>query len=300
MSSTAEADSYRVLTYQGFVLSVPGFGLSAVRPLDQRVPSSVTVIDGAETWFEVDIGALFGPGAPVDDLTMSMWVWPDEMIIDTTAYQQLLDLDPSVSLGPFSPAVSRIDLAAIERAGDDVAATIAGSGTVALDQFTTVLLDSLSAVEVIQPGVSYRGTTSYAALLEAQGNNVEDIARSLASGFALTVDADVDLVTEALVAVYEQASTELVVVLDDAGLLSEVRETADLSSVYGHMAEAASSVDPSIDDDLIAELHATTVFTTETVVRFDLTPASVPEPPQWREDRTQVWIEFMEANGFDL
>lgn len=299
LAAAGSDTSYGIDLAQGTTLRVAGVGLNQVIPLDETRFSTSSVIDGDSSYVEMNLTAMLGPLGTPDDVTLQMWTTPELMVIDTTSYQQIMELNPAGDLGPFSPGVGSVDLTALAGESDAIVNAIAGTGPLSLEAFTAGLIDALSDVTVTDDGRTYTGTASHGALIEAQGNEVETVARSLAGGLALNLGVDVDALTDLYVDVYNAAPSSVVVVLDDAGLLSEVRVATDLSILYEELPTMLGDLLGSgVDADDLGALFADPVFDINQVLFFDLDPADAPAVPTETEDRTDAWVAFLEASGF--
>ena len=63
------------------------------------------------------------------DLGFEVWFDQDRIVMDTSAFQQLADVDPDVDLGPLAPGVFFIDLSALEAGSSELMDAVAGSST---------------------------------------------------------------------------------------------------------------------------------------------------------------------------
>ncbi|MEO0494130.1 MAG: hypothetical protein AAF081_12000 [Actinomycetota bacterium] len=297
--SAGDVATYRIDAAQGSTLRVPGAGLNQVVTLDEDRIATSTTVDGSSSYIDMNLTAMFGPLGTADDITIQLWSTPDLVVLDTTSYAQLLELNPSADVGPFAPGVSSIDLEALAGDSDDLVTAIAGSGPIGITDLTAGLIDILEDVSLADDARTFSGTATYGAVLEAQGADIEATARSVAGGLALNLGVDVDALTELYVDLYREAPADLVIVLDDAGLLAEIRIVGDLSALYEDLPALLTALpDAGISEAEAATIFANPVFVLEQLLRFDLDPPASPPIPDTTEDRTDLWVEFLEASGF--
>ena len=119
---------------------------------------------------------------------------------------------------------------------------------------------------------------------------------------ALASPVDVDELTELFAEVYGTAAAEVVIELDDQGLLSVLSTREDMSGLFSAVLEAESLAAGTTDQEWQeaqealegAELILETRSVYETGAELE-----VPLPPAATEDRTDAWREFLINAGFD-
>jgi len=303
LTNSAATESYVITASQETLLDVPALGPRQLSEHDPDHPATITTVtpDGVHVF--MDLYGVFGGMLPAGEtVVVETWSLPEEVIVDTTTYQVLLDLNPSAPLGPFRPGVSRVDLARVGTEGSSLVEAIAGAQPPSLSDLAAALVAGLDGVQSSSDR-RFTGTMSHAAFLESMGGDLETLARSTASGLALGFGFDVDTLTDFYVEVFRAVTAEVVITLSEVGLLEEVHVVSDLSVLYERLpAEIESLMAGQPTPAEVAEverLFADAVFTMDQIVQFDLTPGiRLPDAPALTEDRTDEWIEFMVANGF--
>ena len=119
---------------------------------------------------------------------------------------------------------------------------------------------------------------------------------------SLVASVNIDELTELLAEVYRTAEAEVVIELDDQGLLSVLSTREDLSGVFSAIV-AAESLDPEATDQDRREATealegAELILETRSVYETDV-ELEVPLPPAATEDRTDEWREFLINAGFE-
>ena len=300
LADTAEASSYRVSLAAGMKLSIAGEELST--GIDENNPVAVGEVSSEREYFRIDISTLLESlfGFSIDDwdyLGFEMWFDPERIVIDTSAFQQLVDADPDVDLGPFAPGVFFIDLTAIEADSPELMNAVAGSSTPDLREMAASLPAALTTIEQTSTDPpTFVGTTTSAGLIEALGGDVEADARCEAAALEMEFSADLDELAELIVEVYETNPAEVVIELDEQGLLSVLWIREDYGAVLRSLAESEG-----FGTDLSEEERQEAVEVFESLemilaTRIAYEPdadGEVPMPPPTTEDRTKEWHEFL-------
>ena len=306
LADTAEASTYRVTTYSALKLKLPALGIDSAADLDDERPLLVGEVSPEREHFTFDLGVvlepLIGDTAEFAGLGFEMWVDDERMVMDTTSYGHLTDTDPQVDLGPIAPGVFSVDLAAIGAESPELQAALVGSSTPDLSELALRLPAALGDIEQTStdPQV-FLGTAIYADLLEAQGADLEDTARGAASSVALVQSMSVDALTDLYVEFYENLEAEVVVELDERGLLRVLSTRTDMSAIFSKILEAESLFTTANEEELKDARksieNAEMILENRTVYEADI-ELEVPPPPATSEDRTEEWREFMISAGF--
>ena len=304
LSNTAEASTFRVAVYSGTTLRLPAIGFESVTELDEERPLLVGEISSEREHFIIDLGALLE--ALLDDagdFGFELWVDDEHIVFDTSNYQQFVDADPEIDLGPLAPGVFSIDLAAIGADSPELLAALVGSSAPDLSELALSLPTALRKIEQTSTNPQiFVGTTTYADLLEAQGADVEDFARSYAGGIALTQPGSIDALTEFYVDLFKGVDAEVVVELDERGLLRVLSTRVDLSGIYSNIFDDESLFPETteLERQQGKEQFADAYFVVEfrSVYESDI-DLEVPLPPAATEDRTAEWREFLINAGFE-
>lgn len=301
LSATAAASGHRISQSTGQVLSVAPLGLDSRTELDEDHPSVVTEATGDLSHLRVDLSSVFGPllGDNPPSIGFDIWVSPDRMVVDSTDYAAILDINPNAELGPMAPGVAFVDLDAVRDDAPDLVAALVGQGIPDLQELADRLPRALDDVE--QRGTTFTGTASYTDLLTAMGTDPEVVARSAAAGVALNLDVDPDELTAFYVDYYEGTEADVTVEVGDEGVRS-LHYELDLSGLFPAIIEHSEELGIAIPDDQLTdarEAFADTVWTLEALIRFERVDDLKVEPaPDTTDDRTQQWLAFLADGGF--
>ena len=309
LADTAEASSYRVTLSGGLTLKISGVELTAA--LDEQNPLAVGEVSPEREHFKINIGtlleSLFEPhfeSLPFDREEVAFEVWADDerLVIDTSALQQLADVDSDVDMGPLTPGVSFIDIAVLEAESIEFMDAVSGTSTPDLSELAVSL--PLALVTIKQTSTdppAFVGTTTSARLSEAMGSNIEADARSVAVELGMALPADFDELTEIVVQVYETNKVEVVIELDERGLLSVLWTKEDYSDVFRALAESEnfgtrlSEEERQEAADVMRSIES--IFETRIAYEPDA-DLEVPLPPPTTVDRTEEWREFLAEPSF--
>jgi len=304
LAETAEASNHRVSVSFGVVWKIDGDEIST--GLDEDNPVLVGDVSAERGHFRFDmgkfLGSLFGVSLDDwDDLIFEMWGDGERLVFDTNALQVLVDEDPHVDLGPMAPGVFFIDLNAIEADSPDLMNAIAGSSTPDLSEMAKSLPAALTSIKQTSTDPpTFVGTTTSARLSEALGDNIVDEARSDASDLDM-FSGDPEELTELFVQMYETNKVEVVIELDERGLLSVLWTDEDFSGIFRVLAESEDfGAELSEEERQEAlEVFESIEFRMATRVAYESDAnIEVPLPPPTAEDRTEEWREFLAEGGF--
>ena len=303
LADTTNVSTYRLSHWTAQTLQLDFAGIDESGEIDQQEPTTLAEISPGRQHYVVDMGALLAP-VTGEKLDIKFEIWNDDerLVIDTRSFESILDRNPGAQLGPFAPGLAYVDLGGSEFAGPELLAAIAGSAPPDLKVLATKLSESLIDVEqTASDPQTFAGTITLADLTEAQGQDVEVVARSGAAGLALNASVDIDTLTELYIDVYESTEAEVVIELDESGLMRSLSSRVDLSGVYSALFEveglipdlSASERQEALDDvrDAVHILHTRTVFEPDSNLEVPLLPATA-------DDRTELWLEHLVNSGF--
>ena len=304
LAETAEAAGYRESLSFGVVWKIEGDEIST--GLDENNPVVVGEVSAerGHYWFDLGrfIDLLFVGGLGYwGDLRLEMWDDGERLVFDTSALQVLVDEDPHVDLGPMAPGVFFIDLNAIEADSPEFMDAIAGSSTPDLSKMAKSLPAALTSIEQTSTDPpTFVGTTTSARLSEALGDNIVDEARSDASDLDM-FSGDPEELTELFVQMYETNKVEVVIELDERGLLSVLWTDEDFSGIFRVLAESEDFGAEFSEEERqeALEVFESIEFRMATRVAYESDAnIEVPLPPPTAEDRTEEWREFLAEGGF--
>ena len=303
LDDTAEVSSFRISLSGGMTFKIPTAGGDFSTELDEQNPLAVGEVNSERQHFTFNVGALLGPLAgDFGDLGIEMWADDERIVVDTSDYQHLVDASPSAELGPIAPGIFFIDLVGVEADSPELMEALVGSSTPDLKELALSLPAALATIEQTSTDPpTFVGTTTAARLIEAQGGNVEDQIRSTMAGMALNLPTDVDELTEAFVEVFKNSEAEVVIELDEQGLLSVYWTRQDLSGLFSAMLEVDSLFAGASEQERqeAAQSFKDAVMIVETRVAYEADAGlEVPLPPATTEDRTEEWREFLVNAGF--
>jgi len=307
LADTAEASAFRVTVSSGLEVRIPEEGIEIQSDLNEEAPLMVSKVNQERQHVVMNMGAVLGPLLGEGHLSeVEIWSDHERLVIDTRNILGPL-LEPEVEileprLGPFRPGVASIDLTVIGVDVADFLTVSVGSPGPGLSELALRLPAALSSIEQTSESPQvFKGTAAYSDLLEAQGISVADWARGAAAGIALSLQVDIEELTEFYVDFYESLDAEVIIELDERGLLHVFWTRADLSGIYPALlddddlflgmteqerTEAEKSVQGAV---MVVELRA--------VYEADV-GLEVPLPPEATEDRTEEWREFLINAGF--
>jgi hypothetical protein len=154
--------------------------------------------------YRIDVGRQLGfMAGGLEDPAIEIWVEGDRIVVDSSDYQSLLDIDPQAELGVFAPGVWFV-----------------------ADDLPAALVD----VTVLEAGI-YSGTATFSAVTRALGGDVEANTRSTVGALAMNLSVDVDALAGIYSEFYDQLDTEVTVEIID-GLARTVTTRTDLSGIY--------------------------------------------------------------------
>ncbi len=306
LADTAEASTYRVTAYSGITMKLPAVGFDSSTDIDEQFPLLVGEVSRERQHFIIDLGptleGLVGDLDEFGDIELEMWVDDERLVMDTSGYQQLQDAAPEADFGPFAPGVFSIDSVAIGAESPQLQTALVGSSTPDLGELAVSLPSALSEIEQTSTNPQiFVGTTSYADLLVAQGSELTDIARTQAAGAALNQTVSIDSLTDFYVDFFERLEAEVVIELDERGLLHVLSYRVDMSDLFSTMFENEDLI-PEFSEQERREAEesfkgAVMVLEFRLVYESDIT-LEVPPPPAATEDRTDELREFLTNAGF--
>ena len=305
LAETAEASSYRESVSFGAVLKI---GLDEVSTgLDENNPVVVGETSAERGHYRFYMGRLLESilGFSLDDwddLSIEMWADDERLVFDTSTLQKLADAEPDVDLGPMAPGVFFVDLNAIEADSPEFMNAIAGSSTPDLSEMAKSLPAALTSIEQTSTDPStFVGTTTSARLSEALGGNIVDDARSDATDLGMAFSGDPEELTELFVQMYETNTVEVVIELDERGLLSVLWTDEDFSGIFRALAESEDFGAEFSEEERQEALEVFESIEFRIATRVAYEPDAnieVPLPPPTAEDRTEEWREFLAEGGF--
>jgi hypothetical protein len=298
--------AWRVTTTTAQTIDIDAFGTHTEQELDPSRPTVRTEIAAnGDTHVMLDLGPLLGPIASstpeladeLDSTHVELWTVGDTIYIDATGYQPVADLDPDADLGPFEPGRGTIDLTRVaDVAGDDVVRSLVGNDMADPVTLAAALPDALDAVssDPDRPGV-FTATATYAAMLEAWGTDVSELARRSARPIARLTGSDEDEVA----AIYERAdrsiSCDVTITVGPDGALAAVDYTIDASPIFAMLADPVEGLsDLSATERMqMRQAFDGAVWTARSLLTVEADDAIRVTPPTGDfEDRTDEAIEF--------
>ena len=304
LAGTVEVPVYRVTTSATTLLTMPDMGADAgPQPAGVAPTVAATVGHGREHFL---LSIALPPGTQIaggDAIEFEMWSDSERLVMDTRDYQRLVDAAPGTELGPMEPGLFFVDLATIGSSHPELLAALVGVSPPSLRDLAENLPASLDTIEqTSEDPPIFVGSTTVASLRRAQGADLADTARSTVAGMSLVSPVNIDEMTELLSEVFSTAAAEVVIELDDQGLLSVLSTREDLSGVFAAVLEveslAAGATDQERREAQEALEGAELIVETRSVYETD-SELEVPLPPAATEDRTAEWREFLIDTGFD-
>ena len=304
LADTAEASSYRLSLSAGMKLKFAGGELSA--GIDEDNPLAVGEVSSEREYFKFNISALleslFGSSLDGwDDIGFEMWADSERIVMDTTSYQVLADADPGVDLGPVAPGVFFIDLTALGADSPEVMNALSGTSTPDLSEMAASLPAALTTIEQTSDDPpTFVGTTTSARLIEALGGDVEVDARCDAAQLGADFSVDIDELAELIVQIYETSTVEVVIELDNQGLLRVLWTKEDYSDIFRALAGlegfGAELSEREYQETIEALGSAEIILATRAAYESNA-GVEVPLPPPTSEDRTEEWREVLAECG---
>ena len=307
LAGTVEAPVYRVTTSSIGWLTTRGMGADAD---PQQMGSARTVVAtvGRDREHHVhsvvpEPGSQFAGGDPIE---IEIWSDGERLVMDTRDNQRLVDAVPDTDLGPLEPGLFFVDLAAMGSRHPeflDVLMGLMGVSSPSLRDLAENLPAALDTIEqTSEDPPTYVGSTTVASLYRAQGADVADAIRTAVAAVALVAAVNIDELTELLSEAYGNAEAEVVIELDDQGLLSFLSTREDHSGIFSAMLKA-ESLDAIVTDRERGEARealegAEFIAETRSVYETDV-ELEIPLPPAATEDRTDEWREYLINAGFD-
>ncbi len=309
LSDTAEASSYRVSMSVGTQWKVLGEEITT--GIDEQSPVFVCEANSEREHctfnmsklLESIFGFSFWPD-DLDDIGIETWFYQERIVVDTSAFQSLVDDHPDLDMGPLAPGVFFINLAAFEADSSELMEAVSGSSTPDLRKMAESLPAALTVIEQTStdPPV-FVGTTTSARLIDALGGDVEADALCDAAELGTPSLTDSDELDELIAQFYETNPAEVVIELDERGLLSVLWTKEDNSGFLRILAEYRS-LDTELSEQERQEVQeaielfesAEIIVATRVAYESDA-DLEVPLPPPTAEDRTEEWREFFPECG---
>ncbi|MCP4224359.1 MAG: hypothetical protein GY773_13535 [Actinomycetia bacterium] len=303
LAGLTELQSYRIEIFSGQRLISNALGVNSVAELDLEHPSTVTEVTPDGTHSRVDLTAALGGliDPSLDPIALEMWVGDEQIIVDTTSYQTLVDLDPSGDLGPFRPGVAFIDLAVAAEIEPEILVGSIGGSSVDLQtlgrQLPSVVND---LVKVESDPIVLVGDAIYTDVLEAMGTDARQMAYGAAGGVALTIDLDPEVLGAFYLDFYRSLVIDVAITLRSDGSVESIYYEADLSDLWGRIF-ADTTLITGVSEAERAEAivaFADTIWTLESLTRFEpISSLTIPHPPADAEDRTEEYVNFLVNSG---
>ena len=304
LADTVEVPVYQATTSATTLLTMPAMGADADPQPTGVSPTVVATVAHDRQHFFISIA--LPPGAQIaggDAIEFEMWSDSERLVMDTRDYQRLLDAAPGTELGPLEPGLFFVDLAAIGSSHPGLLGALVGVSLPSLRDLADNLPAALDTIEQISedPPI-FVGSTTAASLIRARGADLEVAMRSTVAGMALVSPADVDELTELFTEVFSTAAAEVVIELDDQGLVSVLSTREDMSGLFTAVLEAESLAAGATDQEMREAQQALEgaelILETRSVYETDV-ELEVPLLPAATEDRTDEWREFLIDAGFD-
>ena len=304
LAGTVEVPVYRVTTSATTLLRMPDMGADAdPQPAGVTPTVAATVAHDRQHFF---VSVALSPGTQItggDAVEFEIWTDSERLVMDTRDYQRLVDATPGTDLGPIAPGLFFVDLVAIGSSHPELLDALVGVSPPSLRDLAENLPTALDTVEqTSEDPPIFVGSTTVERLHRAQGADIEeDTIRSSAAGLSLVSPVDMDELTELLSGVFDTAEAEVVIELDDQGLLSVLSTREDMSGAFIAIMEAqslATEVTGQERREVREALEgAELIVETRSVYETDV-DLEVPLPPAATEDRTDEWREFLINAGF--
>ena len=305
LAGTVEVPVYRVTTTVTQQFTMADMGADSDFQPVRVAPTLVGTVAHDRQHFLVTLAA--APGFEVAGgggaIEFEMWSDSERMVVDTRDYQRLADIAPGTDLGPMKPGLFFVDLVDIGSSHPEFLDALVGVSAPPLRDLSENLPAALDTIELTsEDPPTYVGSITVASLYSARGVDIADAIRSSVVGMALVAPVDIDEMTELLAEAYGAAKAEVVIELDDQGLLSVLSTREDISGLFSVIMEAESLVAGATDQELREAQEALegAEFIMETRSVYETgDELEVPVPPAATEDRTDEWREFLINAGFD-
>lgn len=308
LAELGEAAAYRSTSTTAQTLRIPVLDIDSTQVMDTDRPTVVNEVaaDG-DVHAIVDLGPTLAAGASdqatidaLDGVGFELWTTDDLLVMDTTGYAPLLELDPGADLGLFAPGLASIDLARMSSIGRDEAVRLLTGTGGDPRRLATELPTAITGIEPVPgDGVVYRATSSFGAVTAALGGDVADLATNVAAGIAPTIGVPVGELAAFYESVYARSDAIVEITLAADGSFEAMRVTADLSSVWTLMFAAEGGLDIGLGEDERAEAadaFADAELIVETLTTVDVDDAlEVTLPPGEYEDRTIQAVAFFDT-----
>lgn len=298
--------TFRLTSSAGMEFKAPRAGVNIEAQLDTSRPLlTATQLHTGDLHVYADLGPLmeaFAAGNPAleaatETLGIELWAFDGDMVVDTTDYAELAQVDSSFGLGPFRPGVFSLQSSAFNGASPlmqyMVGAAIPDPAVVARE--LPLVIDE---PQISPDGRTVVGTATFGAVTDALGSDLEITARSAAAGVAPLANIDLDELTEAYLGVYERAETKVDITLPegDSDAIT-VRLVVDLSHVIEDVFAEDSPIASSMAaDEVAAILNAFDVISVEVEQVMTIESVDVDELPESgipTEDRTAEMVTFL-------
>ena len=302
LAQTSEVTTYRISSWTAQTIELPYLGVSSVSEIEDQEPTIVAEISPDRQHHVIDLSGLLGVlGGGAFNIKLEVWSDDERVVIDSRDYQLLMDLISDTPPGPLVPGVSFVDLRELGAESSEVLNALADSPAPALGELAGKLNSALAEAEQTSSDPpTYVGTTTFSELAEAQGQDLAAIARGAAAGLASTLPVDIDILSEFFVEYYDSTEVEVVIELDEGGLLHVLSTRADMSNLYGELLEFEAWSAELLESERREALEwadgAVQILETRTVYEAD-SDLEVPLPPDTADDRTDLWREFLSGAG---
>lgn len=300
-AAAGEATSYRLTTFTAQKISSSLLGVDTETEIDEDSPTTVAEVTPEASHVVVDIAAALGPAVGVDtEIGLEMWVSPARVTIDSRDYAKLKERNPGADLGPLAPGIAYIDRQSDSVDDADLLSAILGQGIPDLREVAADLPGVLEDIE--QDGSTITGVGSYADVLDALGQDVEQMARSVAGGLALNLGVAVDELTDFYVEYYESTQAAVTVEVDAEGSLSALGFTVDLGGIFSRILEEPDLFTDRPSEEELADardMASDSEWEITVLQRYELDDdLVVDDAPPTDDDRTDQWVTFLKNSGF--
>lgn len=302
LARTAEVTTYRMSSWTAQTIELPFLGVSSIAEIEDQEPTIVAEISPDRQHHVIDLSGFLGVlGGGAFDIKLEVWSDEERVVIDSRDYQVLMDLASDIQPGPLAPGVFFVDLRELGADSSEVLNALADPPALALGELAENLHSALAEAEQISSDPpTYAGTTTFSELPEAQGQDIAATARGAAAGLASMLPVDIDMLSEFYVEYYNSAEVEVVIELDEGGLLHVLSTRADMSNLYDELLEfepwSAELQESERREALEWVDDAVQILETRTVFEAD-PDLDVPLPPDTTDDRTDLWKDFLSGAG---
>ena len=271
VADRSETESYRFELDMNMTMDL-GFEAIVIDPDDpfvhgaQASPDQISMTLDLGVFFEAMVDGMGDLGAGMDDLLPSGDSMRVDLVVDgdtlwmrAPVFAELGQLDPSVGADPaLAPFLTlgeqwgRIDLAELEgRLPTADLAQLAGTQAVAPSDMLALLddvelvtelgTDEIRGVEV----TGLRAVTTFGALMEAQGQSLEDLQAQM--GIAGGADPIAAREMEQAMAAFLDAPADVVVWVDRAGMLRRFEAEMDLGAMMQELSGELGQMMPGLE-----------------------------------------------------